>query len=48
MNKEAVLLKPGEHLDGILRLDTKPFGGLKPGVYRIEAVFVELERREIH
>src|SRR2546421_6938424 len=34
----AVFLKPGEHLDGIPRLDTKLFGGLKPGVYRIEAV----------
>lgn len=38
MSKEAVLLKPGEHLDGTLRLDTKLFGGLKPGAYRIEAV----------
>jgi len=38
MNKGAVFLKPGEHLDGIPRLDTQLFGGLKPGVYRIEAV----------
>ena len=37
MSKEAVLLRPGEHLDGTLRLDTTLFGGLKPGVYRIEA-----------
>jgi len=37
MSKEAVLLKPGEHLDGTFRLDTKLFGGLKPGAYRIEA-----------
>src|SRR5258706_10563123 len=37
MSKEAVLLRPGEHLDGSLRLDTSLFGGLKPGVYRIEA-----------
>ncbi len=55
MNKEAVLLKPGEHLDGILRLDTKLFSGLKPGVYRIEAVlwswrdekFTDAERSEL-
>jgi hypothetical protein len=39
MSKEAVLLKPGEHLDGTFRLDTKLFGGLKPGVYRVEASF---------
>jgi hypothetical protein len=39
MSKEAVLLKPGEHLDGTFRLDTKLFGGLKPGAYRIEAAF---------
>lgn len=37
MRKEAVLLKPGEHLDGSLELDTTLFGGLSPGVYRIEA-----------
>jgi hypothetical protein len=36
MNK-AALLKPGEHLDGTLLLDTKLFGGLKPGVYRVQA-----------
>jgi hypothetical protein len=36
MSKEAVLLRPGEHLDGTLRLDTTLFG-LKPGAYRIEA-----------
>jgi len=36
MSKEAVLLKPGEHLDGALLLDPKLFG-LKPGVYRVEA-----------
>ncbi len=38
MAKEAVLLKPGEHLDGTFQLDTALFGGLKPGRYRIEAV----------
>jgi len=37
MSKEAALLKPGEHLDGTVLLDTKLFGGLRPGVYRIEA-----------
>jgi hypothetical protein len=37
MKKEAVLLKPGEHLDGTFRLGTTLFGGLKPGAYRIEA-----------
>jgi hypothetical protein len=38
MSKEAVLLKPGEHLDGSLQLDPTLFGGLPPGAYRIEAV----------
>jgi hypothetical protein len=37
MSKEAALLKPGEYIDGTFRLDTKLFGGLKPGAYRIEA-----------
>jgi hypothetical protein len=36
MSKEAVLLKPGEYVDGTFRLDTKLFDGLKPGAYRIE------------
>lgn len=55
MSKEAVLLEAGEHLDGTLRLDTKLFGGLKPGAYRIEAVltgwaeekFTDAERSEL-
>jgi hypothetical protein len=55
MNKEAVLLKPGDHLDGTFLLDTKPFGGLKPGVYRVEAAltgwdeekFTDAERSEL-
>ena len=55
MNKEAVLLKPGEHLDGTFLLDTKLFGGLKPGVYRVEAAltgwveekFTDAERSEL-
>jgi hypothetical protein len=38
MGKEAVLLHPGQHLDGTFRLDTRLFGGLAPGKYRIEAV----------
>ena len=36
MSQEAVLLKPGEHLDGPLRLDPKIFH-LIPGRYRVEA-----------
>lgn len=55
MSKEAVLLKPGEHLDGRFVLDTKLFGGLKPGAYRIEAAmtgwteekFTDAERSEL-
>lgn len=38
MAKEAVLLKPGEHVDGTLQLDPTLFGGLPLGPYRIEAV----------
>ena len=55
MNKEAVLLKAGEHLDGTFLLDTKLFGGLKSGVYRVEAAltgwdeekFTAAERSEL-
>jgi hypothetical protein len=55
MNKEAVLLKPGDHLDGTFLLDTKLFGGLKPGAYRVEAAltgwdeekFTDAERSEL-
>ena len=36
MSKESVLLKPGEHFDGSLRLDPKAFH-LAPGRYRVEA-----------
>ena len=36
MTKEAMLLKPGEHLEGTFLLDPKLFG-LKPGNYRVEA-----------
>ena len=37
MQKEAVLLKPGQRLEGTLRMDTTLFGGLKSGAYRLEA-----------
>lgn len=55
MSKEAVLVKPGEHLDGTFLLDTKLFGGLKPGAYRVEAAltgwaeekFTDAERSEL-
>ena len=54
MSKEAVLLKPSEHLDGTFRLASKLFG-LKPGAYRIEATlsgwaeekFTDAERAEL-
>jgi hypothetical protein len=36
MAKEAVLLKPGEHVSGPLRLDPKSFH-LAPGRYRVQA-----------
>lgn len=38
ITKEAVLLKPGEHLEGTFLLDPKLFR-LKPGNYRVEAGF---------
>jgi hypothetical protein len=55
MHLEAVLLRPGEHLDGTFRLDTTIFGHLKPGVYRIEAIlygwrdekFTDAERSDL-
>jgi hypothetical protein len=55
MGKEAVLLRPGQHLRGTFRLDTSVFGELKPGAYRVEAVlycwreeeFNEAERSEL-
>jgi hypothetical protein len=55
MSKEAILLKPGEHANGTLRLDPTLFGGLPPGRYRIEAVltcwnddeFTAAERKEL-
>ena len=36
MTKEAVLLKPGEHISGLLRLDPKSFH-LAAGRYRVQA-----------
>jgi len=39
MAKEAVLLKPSDHLDGTLELNPTIFvGGVSPEPYRIEAV----------
>jgi hypothetical protein len=38
MGKEAVLLKPGQRVEGTVRMETSLFGGLKPGAYRIEAI----------
>jgi hypothetical protein len=35
--REAVLLKPGEHLDGTIPLDPTGAGGLPPYAYRLEA-----------
>jgi hypothetical protein len=37
MQKEAVLLRPRQRLEGRISMDTSLFGGLKPGVYRLEA-----------
>ncbi|MFL6306304.1 MAG: hypothetical protein ACJ72H_22460 [Candidatus Sulfotelmatobacter sp.] len=38
MKREAVLLKPGERLQGHVSMETSLFGGLEPGAYRVEAV----------
>ena len=38
MKRDAVLLKPGQRLEGHLSLQTNLFEGLKPGAYRIEVV----------
>ena len=54
MTKEAVLLKPGEQLEGTFLLSPK-ISGLKPGAYRIEAAltgwdegkFTDAERSEL-
>jgi hypothetical protein len=55
MQKEAVLLKPGQRLEGKIRMDTSLFGGLQPGAYRLEALlsgwsrsdFDEAQRSEL-
>ena len=55
MSKEAVLLKPGGHLDGTFVFETRLFGELKPGVYKATASlsgwnqdkFIEAERDEL-
>lgn len=38
MQKDAVLLKPGQAVHESFTFQTKVFGGLKPGSYRLEAV----------
>jgi hypothetical protein len=38
MSKGTILLRAGEHFDGILQLDPQISGGLAPGPYRIEVV----------
>jgi len=37
MGKEAVLLEPNQDFDGTIQMDTRLYGGLAPGDYRIEA-----------
>jgi hypothetical protein len=54
MGKEALLLQPGEHVDGLFQFQARLFD-LKPGAYRIEAAlagwteekFTEAERTEL-
>jgi hypothetical protein len=36
MTKEAVLLRPGEHLDGTYPINTATFDFLKPGTYSLK------------
>jgi hypothetical protein len=38
MTKEAILLRPGEHVDGTYPINTATFDFLKPGTYRFEAL----------
>jgi hypothetical protein len=38
MKREAVLLKPGQRLQGHVFLETGLFDGIEPGAYRVEAV----------
>jgi hypothetical protein len=37
IEKGAALLRPGQRLEGTIRMDTTLFGGLKPGEYRLES-----------
>jgi hypothetical protein len=46
MTKEAVLLRPGEHLDGTYPINTATFDFLKPGTYRFEALLSCWQREE--
>ena len=46
MQKEAILLKPGQRLKGTLRMDTTLFGGLKTGAYRLEATLTGYKERD--
>lgn len=45
MRKEAILLKPGEHVDDSIELDPSMFS-LSPGAYRIEAVLYGWKENE--
>lgn len=38
VRRVAIALKPGEHIDGTIELDSTMFGGLPPGTYRIDGV----------
>jgi hypothetical protein len=40
MQKEAVLLKPGQRLEGTIEMDSSLFGRLKPGEYPLECTLV--------
>ena len=46
MKQEAVLLKPGQRLQGHLSMETNLFGGLEPGAYRIEAALYGWNERD--
>jgi hypothetical protein len=46
MNREAVLLKPGEQLEGTFLLDPKLFG-LEPAAYRVEAALTGWDEEKL-
>ncbi len=48
MRKEAVLLKPGEHLDGTLQMDTTLFGWLRTRSLSNRGRIVRFGEREIY